>query len=65
MDMTRSKLIEKGWVSIGVHGTLEYMAREREDEEIQYIPIYNDKPVGYVQSISKGLVKLLNEFNQS
>lgn len=40
MDKTKAELLEKGWVSIGFDGVLEYLARENEDGEILYIPVH-------------------------
>jgi len=62
MDLTKNQLIQKGWIFIGVDGSLEYYAKENEHGEIIYIPVHNDKTVGIVRTISKNVLSLLFDF---
>jgi len=62
MDLTKSELIKKGWISIGADGVLEYFAKENEHGEILYIPVHEEKTVGNVRSMRKEVVTLLSTF---
>ena len=62
MEMTKRELLDKGWISIGFDGPLEYFAKFGEHGEIMQIPVFNDQTVVNVQSISRGLIVMLNAF---
>ncbi|PKR82896.1 hypothetical protein [Heyndrickxia camelliae] len=62
MDRTKEELISMGWESIGFDGVLEYLARENEHGEILYIPVFNGKTMGIVNSHNKNVIKLLANY---
>jgi len=62
MDLTKLELVERGWTSIGNDGVLEYFAKINEHNEILYIPVHEEKTIGYVRSMPKNVVNILSNF---
>lgn len=62
MNLTREQLLEKGWISIGFDGVLEYFAKENEHGEILYIPVHEEKTIGHVRSTTKNIISILSHF---
>lgn len=62
MKSSKQEFLDRGYVSIGNDGVIEYLARENEHGQIQYVTIYEGYNTGYPESINKSALKLLAEF---